>query len=93
LITYILLGTIIVLGVIVALFPMKNKKDFKSSESVYKYLAVYGGIWIASSIIIYFGGGFFGIVTDFAILWFIMGWVFLAVGLANRAKWKNNSRL
>ncbi|MFC1755168.1 hypothetical protein ACFL96_17535 [Thermoproteota archaeon] len=87
-IIYIILGTIIVLGVITALFLLKNKKEGKSFESVYKYLAVYGGIWIASSVIIYFGGRFFDIATDFAIIGFIMGWIFLAVGLANRNKWK-----
>ena len=73
--TYLVIGVIVLFAFIVILLKMKNKEQ--ETEQNYRALFIFGITWIL-----------LGVTTDNTIFW-IMGIIFLIVGLVNRDKWKD----
>lgn len=86
---WILISTLIFIALLIIVLTLiflmfKKKKEGKLKEPNYKVFFIIGLVWVPA-------GSIFLITDNFTIgIVFIgMGFAYLAIGLANREKWKN----
>jgi len=83
LISALIIAVLLVIILIITFVTFKNKKEGKTGEINYKILFIIGLVWIPV-------GSVYMIAVNFLIgIAFIgMGVIYIAIGLANKDKWK-----
>jgi hypothetical protein len=84
------LAILIVVGILLVLVVWKRKKAGKLEEPNYRAFFVMGIIWFPAGIVFMFISFLLDIPFVIGMPLFVMGLIYVIVGLANRDKWKKN---
>ncbi len=88
-ITLIILAIAVVTGIIAALMVRKRKKEGKP-QADYRTFFIIGVIWVPFSIILVIVSFILQVPFYIGFPFFVLGLVYLIIGLKNRDKWTKN---